>query len=406
MESKVKMQEGLESTFSKASMSLSSTHQDSGFLISPLTKVTYTEETPRPYFLRGQPKYSSTPCFPSNANSSVTNNTTRDYSVVKNLKDRLECLVEPTEASVLEEDSGFETLPSSPLVTATPQSPGPQSTSLGALPKRRSPRHLAKAADGIERLTRLKVGGRAGATYNVKTEEKGFKNFSSGNTSFPPSQKRVLFKYEPRTFNCGQESFDIFRHLFEMNLGHVLDNIFQYCAGRDLCSIAQVSQLCKLSLMTSRQHEERRLSFIAARKLDQENAGCGGHLLRSGVLSPRRAMQAITNNRSPGQGKRDRATSCSKLVSPSKIRHHLFLDEVSKLSPGDRLTQCPVCTSPSRVSGPLAVCSSHRCNFSFCPDCLCEEHQGRGCRVTRTGSKAPKSGAVTSKKSKERLRRL
>ena len=115
---------------------------------------------------------------------------------------------------------------------------------------------------------------------------------------------------------------------------------------------------------------------------------------------------------------------------------------------GERLTHCPLCTSPSRVSASRAECSSSKCSFVFCPDCLCEHHEGRsvvqtrllyssilssyadlagfstiiwqnwptasfincppfrGCRLTRTGSKVPKSGAVTSKKSKARLRRL
>ena len=36
--------------------------QDSALhLLSPPNTVTFAEETPRPYFLRGQPKYSSTP---------------------------------------------------------------------------------------------------------------------------------------------------------------------------------------------------------------------------------------------------------------------------------------------------------------------------------------------------------
>jgi len=130
---------------------------------------------------------------------------------------------------------------------------------------------------------------------------------------------------------------------------------------------------------------------------------------RLGLPSPRRVMQQLNNQ--PRQGgnsgeKRERASSSAALVSPSKVRHRLFVEEARKILPGERLTHCPLCTSPSRVSASKAECSSSKCNFVFCPDCLCENHEGRGCRLTRTGSKVPKSGAVTSKKSKARLRRL
>lgn len=198
------------------------------------------------------------------------------------------------------------------------------------------------------------------------------------------------------------------RVLFEMNLSHVLGVIFQYCRGAELCAIAQVSQLWNLALVTSNVHNDRRLSWIAIRKRDQENDGLTAPG-RLGLPSPRRVMQQLNNQ--PRQGgnsgeKRERASSSAALVSPSKVRHRLFVEEARKILPGERLTHCPLCTSPSRVSASKAECSSSKCNFVFCPDCLCENHEGRGCRLTRTGSKVPKSGAVTSKKSKARLRRL
>jgi hypothetical protein len=146
----------------------------------------------------------------------------------------------------------------------------------------------------------------------------------------------------------GQETIDVLRNLFEMNLGHVLDGVFQYCGGPDLCSLSQVSQLWRLALAASGPHSQRRGEFVASRKRDQENEG-SKLVLRGGPASPRRAMQSLTTNRSPGQlAKRERAVSAAPAASPSKIRHQLFLAEGRLLSPGDRLTQCPVCTSPSR----------------------------------------------------------
>ena len=81
-----------------------------------------------------------------------------------------------------------------------------------------------------------------------------------------------------------------------------------------------MSQTWNLSLSTSKLHDGRRQDFIRSRKLDQENHGSKLLLGAGGVSSPRRAMQCVTNNRSPGQAKRDRGTSCTTVVSPSKIR--------------------------------------------------------------------------------------
>lgn len=192
-----------------------------------------------------------------------------------------------------------------------------------------------------------------------------------------------------------------------------------------------MSQLWLLALREGcKSQDQRRRSYLALRKRDQENHGSAVLLGRSG--SPRRAMATLTNNRSPAGGKRAPAAAPVE-VSPSKVRYRLFLEEARRLSPGERLQHCPLCTAPSRVAGARAECSAPKCAFLFCPDCLCEEHQGRwdaspswppllslvltlslspshplprGCRVTRTGSKVPRSGAVTSKKSKARLRRL
>jgi len=369
--------------------------EDSALLISPPNQATFTEASPKPYFLRGHPKYSSTPLL-------VPNNDNKGEPLVGiNLEDRLHSLEENRS---LADDSGFDTLPStessSPASINRPSSPPPRA--LGALPKRRSPRNLSKNQS-------TKVNG------GSKVEKPGsFVNFTSSGSSFPPSQKRALFKYEPRQHLDGRDTCDMVRMLFEMNLSHVLGVIFQYCGGSQLCAIAQVSQLWNLALVTSNAHNDRRLAWITLRKRDQENDGFTAPS-RLGLASPRRVMQQLNNQQAQGGnnnggngsgGKRDRAGSVAALVSPSKVRHRLFVEEARRLSPGERLTHCPLCTSPSRVSASRAECSSSKCSFVFCPDCLCEHHEGRGCRLTRTGSKVPKSGAVTSKKSKARLRRL
>ena len=79
----------------------SSEMQDSGLLISPPNQVTYStseDVTPRPYFLRGQPKYSSTPLLPGGPATAPNQLTSI------NLEERLEELQEQQDGQ--EEDSG------------------------------------------------------------------------------------------------------------------------------------------------------------------------------------------------------------------------------------------------------------------------------------------------------------
>ena len=81
----------------------SSELQDSGFLISPPNQVSYStseDVTPRPYFLRGQPKYSSTPLLPG-CPATAPNQLT---SI--NLEERLEELQEQQDVEEGDEDSG------------------------------------------------------------------------------------------------------------------------------------------------------------------------------------------------------------------------------------------------------------------------------------------------------------
>lgn len=73
--------------------------QDSAIhLLSPPNTVTFAEETPRPYYLRGQPKYSSTPLLLPLAAA-------KEELVATNLDAKLQALQEQGEAEA-SHDSG------------------------------------------------------------------------------------------------------------------------------------------------------------------------------------------------------------------------------------------------------------------------------------------------------------
>jgi len=443
--------------------SYDSSLHDSGF-ISPPTLVRLETETPCHYFLRGQAKWSSTPLpgtesfttplFRSSSSPSIPTTSTPHNIEVIDFQKRLDNFDNGSHDDELEQvshetDSGFESLIDSTADAENTEGDvslsifgrkdegnfghmgvsyrkGDEAVStLGAIPKRRSPRQVAlgNKVDGIERLTRIKTGKR-----NLNVEQGSDLLLTENRFSVPDfekfSAKKNLLKPSSQASKEGRENCDILRHLYERNISGVLGIIFKYLTPTDLCKVSQVSQLWNLSLNFIKIHDERRLNFVAIMRVNRENVGVK-LALRSKLASPRRVMQEVANINflSPSSGKRDRNPSSSATVSPSKIRHKLFVDEARKLSPGERLVHCPLCTSPSRVSlaqnfssivqcqnlqnFQKARCSSPKCNFEFCPHCQCEEHSGRSCRLTRTGSsRAPKSGAVTSKKSKARLRRL
>jgi len=222
----------------------------------------------------------------------------------------------------------------------------------------------------------------------------------------------------------GRDTCDVVRHLYEMDLSHVLSSIFSHLSPEDLCKFAQVSQMWRLSLLSNSIQDGRRLEHLAKMKIERENFGAKLQVGPPKRTSPRRVLKEMVNIKnqiSPSSVKRDRNPSSSTIISPSKIRHKLFVDQAKTLTPGERLVHCPLCTSPSRVSIlssstsssqnlqiQKAQCSSPKCQFQFCPDCQCEEHQGQPCRTTRgqTSARSSKNGGVTSKKSKARLRRL
>lgn len=388
---------------------LSSNFHDPNSLVTPSSSLISSPlvkwESPRHYNLRPHnhqpgytPRWSSTPLLVQTSSSLAVLRASSSPSVMgrndqeNNLLDfekRLQVLEDKEESEI---DSGFasrfeesvgtsRTEDLSEVPDVAPSKPTPPEPRLGVVPKRRSPRFKQKPL-----TDRLKSGSR------IRREEAAV-----------PSSVLTTVK---RSFQGGKEAVDFVRNLNEMNLSHL---IFQFLSSTDLCRVVQVSRGWRLALEACPAENGRRLELISQMKTERENVGVDLRL-QNRRISPRRVMHEVANTRykiSPTAAKRDRTRSSSTLVSPSKVRHKLFVDEASKLTAGERLTKCPVCSSPSRVSPPArALCSSARCQFVFCPECSCAEHPGKPCRPVRPGVRLPKSGGIASKKSKERLKRL
>ena len=122
-------------------------------------------------------------------------------------------------------DSSVSRTPRDPEVSKTEVKVGP---SLGAIPKRRSPRQLAKARKpDVERLARLK-----NINFNKNLHE------AEDAAEVCHSASRI----DMRTSREGKETLDIIKNLAEMNLSHVIGNILDYSSGEDLCKIVQVTK--------------------------------------------------------------------------------------------------------------------------------------------------------------------
>jgi len=282
-----------------------------------------------------------------------------------------------------EYDSGFDSLLADQSWLPTSEKK-PDNGSLGAVPKRRSPRRSPRQPP--------------------RKPDSELSSRQPSESSSLPSISQIRLSKE------GRERFDIVRGLFEMNTWHTLGHLFKYLSAAELGKVAQVSQFWNLALKENSEHNNRRLQYIERVKKDKENFGVDAERKR---ISPRRVLREFSNIKnqiSPNSTKRERdnRSSSSSLVSPSKVRHMLFVDQAKNLTPGERLVQCPLCTSPSRVSSTKAECSSPRCLFVFCPDCQCRDHPGQPCRTSlrQSVARSSKSGGVLSKKSKTRLRKL
>ena len=122
-------------------------------------------------------------------------------------------------------DSSISRTPRDPEVSKTEVRLGP---SLGAIPKRRSPRQLAKARKpDVERLARLK---------NINFNKNLHEAEHTVEVCHSASRVELMISRE------GKETLDIIKNLAVMNLSHVIEEILIYSSGEDLCKIVQVTK--------------------------------------------------------------------------------------------------------------------------------------------------------------------
>jgi len=237
--------------------------------------------------------------------------------------------------------------------------------------------------------------------------------------SFASSQSCIVYR---GGHFLRRERFDFLRYLSEMNMDHVVEKIFSFLDAVDLCKVACTSVRWHNSLSSDSPSNLKRIDFLIDCKKNRENFGYSYCAQR---LTPRKGLSILnTNYQSKTKREREECAKAANVVSPSKVRHHLFREEAAKLSPGEELQRCPRCTFPSVVDlsvSAVASCTSKSCSFTFCTRCRCGDHGADTCRHSAAAASATGSGrgttssatpasassvTVASKKSRRRLKRL
>ncbi|XP_040582268.1 F-box only protein 5 [Lepeophtheirus salmonis] len=272
------------------------------------------------------------------------------------------------------------------------------------------------------RLSRLEwsLEGDSGVDLSVSTLSTDVSSdtsgVSSGCSSVEYRRRRSFVSGRARySWWIGRERLDILRLFQDMNAAHLFALLGSYLRGPDFVAMSFVSKTWN-SIVAHYFHIPK-WNYLISLKSDYENSGYEEHHLQRST--PRKAMSNVSNlvassssTSSFGVQRRVPLTASTPLpTSPSKIRHRLFTEEASKLSPGECLQSCPRCTNPSRVilSECRATCSRISCGFEFCTKCMCSAHVGTQsvCRTpTKSSGKISNKSIVATKKSRRRLKRL
>jgi len=217
---------------------------------------------------------------------------------------------------------------------------------------------------------------------------------------------------------AGRERLDFLRFLSEMNMDHVVEKVFSFLGAVDLCRVACTSVRWHDSLISDSPSNLKRIDFLIDCKKNRENLEKS---YRAPRLTPRKALGNVSNYQSKTKREREEGEKAGNVVSPSKVRHHLFREEAAKLSPGEELQRCPRCTFPAVVDlsvSAVASCTSKSCSFTFCTRCRCGDHGTDTCRQSAAGASghsrstssanpvSSSNASVASKKSRRRLKRL
>eukprot|EP00096_Caligus_rogercresseyi_P012489 TRINITY_DN5240_c0_g1_i2.p1 TRINITY_DN5240_c0_g1~~TRINITY_DN5240_c0_g1_i2.p1 ORF type:complete len:316 (+),score=73.16 TRINITY_DN5240_c0_g1_i2:85-948(+) len=282
-----------------------------------------------------------------------------------------------------------------------------------------TPRSSSEAPRSFKSVSPSSLYDDSGVDFSLDDLSGGSSSSSSLVSYSRLSCKSVRGRY---SWWVGKDRLDVLRVLCEMNLSHLLRLLGRYLGGKDLLSMSLVSKTW--NTIVSTHYASNKMDYLLSVKSDSENSGY--EEMRRQRNTPRKAMANVSNF---VLGSGSSASSSSGLVSarralhdspgsPSKMRHRLFTEEASKLSPGECLQSCPRCTNPSRVipSEFRATCSRMSCGFEFCTKCMCAAHipgSDSSSPVCRTPTKSSSSSGrvsnksiVSNKKSRRRLKRL
>jgi len=216
------------------------------------------------------------------------------------------------------------------------------------------------------------------------------------------TSEKMIVVTEPG-FYCDKQKLDIIRLLYERNIWEQIDRILSLIDPKDLSCFSMVNRNWRNIIQLRRTHNDRRLAFVVAKKMDLENIG---YIKNRAGSSSRNALRDANRDLSPLH---------------KRLRSHLPTPGSSewlkpRLREGDKVLSkfehCPDCSSKSSLiknsltGEERGHCQSPKCESVFCTACNNPEHTGSACRTVSIIDDYEECAKPDFRGSKRRLRRI
>ncbi|CAL4170787.1 unnamed protein product [Meganyctiphanes norvegica] len=195
---------------------------------------------------------------------------------------------------------------------------------------------------------------------------------------------------------------------------YIILYVLKYLSPKDLVRISHVNRHLRGIVMSNKQYNSKRLSYIdniikeknrigkenfVQKRINEDDDGN-----KLGALSPRKRLGEIQNtSTSPKKELRPSSSNSQLTVSLSEA----FIKEGQNLPSGSGLQKCVKCKSPAQVQPNDYRAKCGKCKYEYCTRCHLSPHTERqSCpAILKSNSKAPNRG-IFSNKCKRNLRRL